>query len=67
MIAMLHFRMEFSGDYHLEVYDVPTLQRVSKHSGAMNSLAFSPDGKVIATSGVRRAFLVDAKTGQELK
>jgi hypothetical protein len=33
----------------------------------MHSLAFRPDGKVIATSGITRAFVVDAETGQELK
>jgi WD40 repeat protein len=67
LIAFIHFRSEFAGAYHLEVYDAATLQRVSKHTGATNSLAFSPDGKLIATSGSGRAFVVDVRTGEEVR
>jgi WD40 repeat protein len=64
-LAIVHFRDEFNGSYHVEVYDAATRELVSKYDNAAHALAFSPDGKTLATSGILSLILIDPMTGKE--
>ena len=59
-----------SGDRTVKVWDAQTGQELLSckgHNGQINSVAFSPDGKRLASAGWDRMVQVwDAQTGQEL-
>lgn len=64
-LALIRFSKELSSDFHVEVYDVTGGARVSRYSGGISSLAFSPDGRRLAVSGILRIIVLDPLTGQE--
>lgn len=65
-LALVRFSQEMSSNFHVEVYDVASGSRVSRYSGGISSLAFSPDGHRLAVSGIIRIILLDPQTGQEI-
>lgn len=66
LLAFVHFSPEIGGDYHVEVIEVSTRRAISKYTLAAGALAFSPDGRMLATSGVASVKLLDPYTGRPL-
>ncbi len=65
-LALIRFSHEVSASYHIEVYDVTSGALVSRYSGGISSLAFSPDGRRLAVSGIIRIILLDPLSGKEI-
>lgn len=61
LLAIIHK----SDGYRAEVYDVAAGKRLSEYRSAVRALAFSPDGKTLATSGILSVVLIDPITGEE--
>ncbi|MFJ1252331.1 WD40 repeat domain-containing protein [Cupriavidus sp. CuC1] len=66
LLAMIRFSHEFSASYHLEIYDTESGSLISRYSGALSSITFSPDNQRLATSGIIRVILLDPRTGKEI-
>jgi WD40 repeat protein len=65
-LALIRFSHELRSEYHVEIYDVASGACVSRYSGGISALAFSPDGRRLAVSGIIRIILLDPLTGQEV-
>lgn len=66
-LATIHHSFDWSGDFQVEVYEVASSTRISRYTGGISSLAFSPDGRRLAVSGILGIILLDPLTGKEIR
>lgn len=66
-VAMIRYSNELSGLYHVEVYETASGKRISRNSsGGFSTLAYSPDGRLLAASGFMGINLTDPMNGKEI-
>jgi WD40 repeat protein len=66
LLAVIQHAPSLAGNHQVEVYDLKTRRRVAEYAGAHSALAFSPDSKTLAVSGIVRVILLDPSTGKEV-
>jgi WD40 repeat protein len=68
LLAFILFSHQlFSSSYHAIIVDVQSRKKISSYSGVAGVLSFSPDGKILATSGVFGIKLIDPFTGRKIQ
>jgi WD40 repeat protein len=53
-------------DYQVEIYDLKSQRRIAEYTGGISAMAFSPDSKTLAVSGILGMILLDPHTGNEI-
>lgn len=66
LLAVIQHAPSLAGDYQVEIYDLNTQRRIADYAGGISALAFSPDSKTLAVSGILGVILLDPYTGKEI-
>jgi WD40 repeat protein len=67
LLAFILFSHQLLESYHAIIVDVESRKKISSYSGVAGVLSFSPDGKILATSGVFGIKLIDPFTGRKIQ